>query len=89
MVVLKRLCTLVGQKTGQKFLALRSELEDLGMIMPRLKDLAQSKFHIHRLHSDSQIHIVSHQVPTRERPPVEMVPRTMLRDTNRCLEGSE
>lgn len=37
MVVLKRLCTLVGQKAGQKFLALRSELEDLGMIMPRLK----------------------------------------------------
>lgn len=25
------------QKAGQKFLALRSELEDLGMIMPRLK----------------------------------------------------
>lgn len=53
------------------------------------KDLAQSKFHIHRLHSDSQIHIVSHQVSTWECPPVEMVPRTMLRDTNRCLEGSE
>lgn len=44
MVVLKRLCTLVGQKAGQEFLALRSELA---------KDLDQSKLHTHRLHSDT------------------------------------
>lgn len=43
LVVLKRLCTLAGQKAGQEFLALRSELA---------KDLDQSKLHMHRLHSD-------------------------------------